>query len=63
MTNILLPDYSLREDNQLEGDETLELILKSIKVNKYKNNVYKIETDTNIKIPETHTSIDRIISK
>ena len=30
MANILLPDYSIREDNQLEGDETLELILKNL---------------------------------
>lgn len=46
---------------KLNYETILELILKSIKVNKYKNNVYKIETDTNIKIPGTHTSIDRII--
>ena len=26
MANILLPDYSINENNQLEGDETLELI-------------------------------------
>ena len=26
MANILLPDYSINEKNQLEGDKTLELI-------------------------------------
>ena len=30
MANILLPDYSINEDNQLDGDETLELILKNL---------------------------------
>ena len=28
--NILLPDYSINEDNQLEGDETLELLLTNL---------------------------------
>jgi len=28
--NILLPDYSVTEDNELEGDETLELLLSNL---------------------------------
>lgn len=30
MANILLPDYCVTEDNELEGDETLELLLSNL---------------------------------
>ena len=46
---------------KLDYDEILDIILKCIKVNKYKNNVYKIETNESVKIPGTHTSVDRLI--
>ena len=30
LANILLPDYCITEDNELEGDETLELLLRNL---------------------------------
>ena len=30
VANILLPDYNLTEDNEVEGDETLEFLLSNL---------------------------------
>ena len=46
---------------KLKYDEIINAITKCIIIKKYRNNVYKIETNENVLIPNTYTSIDRLI--
>lgn len=46
---------------KLNSNIILDTILNNIKCYKYKDNIYKIETNTDIVIPNTHTSIDRLV--
>ena len=47
--------------HKLNSEQIINTIINSIKIKKYKDNIFKIETDIDLVIPNTHTSIDRLI--